>query len=103
MIEIPPEAAASARLAFSLFGAGGVLLALEIFFANRVFLIFGGLCIFVSAALAFAKIGIEVGSLLLLGGTTLVSLGFLITLAFFPNSPLARRYLPRVPEIPPEE
>ncbi len=94
-LSVTPETAETARLASVLFGAGVLLLALEIFFVTRVFALVGALTLLGAAALAFWKVSIEMGSLLFLGGATLVSLGFLVMLAFFPNAPLARQFLAR--------
>ena len=102
-MEIPHAAAEAARLAYVLFGAGVLLLIMEIFFANKIFMLFGGLSVLGSAAVAFARVSLEVGCLILLGGSTLISLGFLVVLAYFPNAPLARAFLSRTRETPPPE
>jgi len=101
--ELPQEPAEAARLAYLLFGAGSLLLLMEVFFANRIFLVFGGLSVLASAFIAFTRVSLEVGALILLGGSTLISLGFLVVIAYFPNAPLARAFLSRTRETPPEE
>jgi hypothetical protein len=102
-VQIPTDAAEAARLAYLLFGAGVLLLIMEVFFANKIFLLFGGFCVLGASALAFARVGLEVGSLILLGGTTLISLGFLVVLAYFPNAPISKAFLSRTREIPAED
>jgi len=95
MIEASLDAATATRLAFSLSGAGVFLLGLEIFFANRVFALFGVIAFLGGIAVSFKGGGLEVGFLLLLALSTVISLGFLVTLAFFPKTPLARQFLQR--------
>ncbi|HWL52963.1 MAG TPA: hypothetical protein VNQ90_11045 [Chthoniobacteraceae bacterium] len=83
------------RLVSALALAGVALLALEIFWSGMAFGVFGGLCALGSTGLAAYFLGIDIGSLFLLGFTTLVSVGFLVLLAYFPNLPLSRGWLQR--------
>lgn len=83
------------RLINALTLASVALLALEIFLPGMAFAVFGAMCALGTVGLATYSLGIDVGSLFLLGFTTLVSVGFLVILTYFPKTPLALAWLQR--------
>lgn len=90
------DVARAAQLAINLSVAGALLLALEVYINNKIFGIFGIFSLVAAAGLAFKGYGAVVGMLFLLGAVTLLSLGFLIILAYFPKTGFAQSYLKRV-------
>lgn len=83
------------RLVTALAFAAVALLALEVFWPGMAFGVFGSLCALGATGVAIRFLGIDIGSLFLLGFTTLVSLGFVVLLAYFPGSSFSQRWLRR--------
>ncbi len=89
------DPAAAQRLVIALCAVGTLLLALEVGLPGNGLAPIGALAFLGGVGLAFYAISVEIGSLLLLGGTTLLSLGFLLVLTYLPKSPLSSRWLLR--------
>jgi len=85
----------------ALCGAGSLLLLGEVFFPRVGYAVFGALAWVGAVVVAVLGCGIDLAALLLLAGTTLVSLGFLVVLAWFPNAPMAVQFQRRAKEAPP--
>ncbi len=83
------------RLVIALSVAGLGLLALELWLANGVMAIVGGLTLAASVFIGFRECDFEVGALTLLVHTTIVNIGFLCLLTFAPQSPVARAFFLR--------
>ncbi len=89
------EIAQAARLAINLSVAGSLLLILEVFFNNRIFGVFGATSLAGALFMAFKGYGVVIAMLFGLAYVTLISLGFLIAIAYFPNLPFSQAYLKR--------
>lgn len=89
------EIAEATRLAVNLSVAGALLLALEVFFFNRIFAVFGACSLAGALFMAFKGYGLVVGMLFALGYVTVITLGFLIAIAYFPKLPFSQAYLKR--------
>jgi len=89
------DAALAFRLIVALTAAGWLLLAGQVFFPALTLAAVGSAALLGAVAVAFYRCGIDTASLLLLADSTAVSLGYLVTLACFPKTPLASRALRR--------
>ena len=76
--------------------AGLLLLALEIVFPGAAMAPIGALALCGAVGVGVHHSGLDLGAILLLAFTTVISLGLLGVLAFFPQAPLSRRWLTRI-------
>lgn len=83
------------RLVIALSAAGLLLLGLELFMANGVMGIVGGVALIASVVIGFKDCDFEIGAIALLIHVTVISIGFLSLLTFAPQSPIARSFLHR--------
>lgn len=83
------------RLVIALSFAGLALLGLELWVANGIMGIVGGLALAASVFMGFRNCEFEVGALTLLVHMTIVNVGFLCLLTFAPHSPLAKAFFLR--------
>jgi membrane protein implicated in regulation of membrane protease activity len=79
------------RLTWALSLAGLALLALEIWFPGGAMAIFGTLSLLGAIGVSGYVLGFHIGAVLLSGAMTVVSIGFLLMLVYFPDAPLAKR------------